>query len=681
MTLFLYLLRQLAAALVTFAPSLWWNVTAVAIGYALVAACGHALISTFHRDPAGRQTIVADKADWLLTSFTAGTLYTLLLMYALGTAGLFRSLAVWIGILLPIVAALMTRRFTIRLTNPVSQRIVLVIALVALGPLIVSLTCPVPSWGDVLDANVAPVQRLLTFGSYDPATALPSALYPLNRATPLFTSFHAVVAALFGLRAYEELAAALVPTLMITLLGAYRLARILAPEQPLAGVFAILAWPLSYNYLHLQDSRSTGWQMVFALIALAKAIELLGDSNNHRIMFACASAVAAAILVHPFEGVFTVMAVLPIIVMTFLKSGKRARVDYLISAGIALCLAISLIWTWYPENAATGVVTVGALVGAIALLVAPRANSSIKSETGLQSGVTHGGLRFAPLLILLSTLILRWDFYGFGRRSFLLHQMIRYPVPTGLSVVAILISLSRLTRTSLLVGVSLLAASVPLWILPLLSLTPVQAASFRYEFPLKGLDFWLSGISCATAAVVMTTLWTSQRRRRLARIFVAAIIVLPTALLFKLPNDAEHKAAGLIGMTRWHLKLAATGYWRGWGDPRFVVTKDERDIFDKLLELVRSGRIKSTDRIAHVAPASNLRATPFPAFTGISQNLYLPEVAAGNVHTTGGRLFDLRNATLPSGWILVERAAEQFATVNDARVIYANDRALLLYRR
>jgi hypothetical protein len=206
----------------------------------------------------------------------------------------------------------------------------------------------------------------------------------------------------------------------------------------------------------------------------------------------------------------------------------------------------------------------------------------------------------------------------------------------------------------------------------------VTVASFRFEFPLKGMDFWLSPLLAVCASALMTRLWTDARRRKLARAYVLAVLILPTSAL--LGQDPQHSAGGLYAMTKWQLHLAARGYWRGWGDPRRIVSAEDRELFATLRSMVNNGTIGPGDHIDHVAPRSNLMATPFPAFTGISQNLYLPAVDTADVHTRDGRLYDIDDFSPESRWILVEKSMLPAYSVDSSWIIYENERVLLARR-
>lgn len=662
---------QLLHALSVFAPGLAVNVVLVSAATVIMTLAGIGIwFQILRMKPLSGEPKPA-VGELVLSGYVMGTFLAAGLMYSAGWLGFFRPEVLWIPVaLLAFLGLAESARKIGRISPDVATAGSFI--LISLGPLLVSLTCPVPSWSDILEGNVAPVQRLITFSSYDPAHALPSAIYPANRATPLFTAFFGVVGRLVNLDAYQVLAATLVPSLVLTAIALFMFGRVVSPGRRHAGTIAVLAWVLSYNYLHLQSSRSTVWQMTFTLIALTSALQLLEQPGSRRFMIECALATAATILAHPFEALFTIGAVAFIVTLALWRSHWEHLSPYIAAFLLVVILSAPLLWTWWPDRRAATIAGIAAL--ALGPFVFWRLFSR---QTTIQKYRSVGRI---PFIVAAGTVILslfvRWNFYGVGLKNFLLFELTRYPVPTALSLVLVVGGIINSNRGALVAGAALLSASLPLLILPGLDLDPLTKASFRYEFPLKGMDFWLSGILTACCSVTLLWCWES-RYRRLGRAFVVAALVLPWSVLLRLRNGPEHSAAGFYGMAMWDLRLAAHGYWRGWADPRYVVTKSDRVVFAHMKALARRGDISKTDRIDHIAQRSNLSALPFPAFTGIGQNLFLPDVDSTNIHTHGGRLFDIHTARPSGSWLLIEKPLLSSADMADRQIIMQSDRIVL----
>jgi hypothetical protein len=282
--------------------------------------------------------------------------------------------------------------------------------------------------------------------------------------------------------------------------------------------------------------------------------------------------------------------------------------------------------------------------------------------------------------MILATLFVRWNFYGIGERSFLLHQLARYPVPAGITILLAVMAVRRFNRAAYLGALATLITALTILVLPHLNLSTVEAASLRYEVPLKGMDFWLSNIMTACAAVALAAGWMTTRHRALARLAIAGMLLWPMTRYFPLKPDRDHANSALLTMEVWQLKLAAQGYWAGWGDSRHILTQSDREFVVRLKELAVSGEIGKTERIDHVAEASNLRALPFAAFTGIGETLFLPRVDTLNVHTFGGRLYDIHNTSPRSRWLLVERSMLPYVKIDSVTRVLENERAILFRR-
>lgn len=418
------------------------------------------------------------RAEKLMLSWVAGTLVTLVLLVALGMNAYFSRKAVWITTITWAVTAgslcylrakqgfLPPKSFDLpsagphSIAAPLAVRIAVGMAVVALGilPLLVSLTCPVPSWMDVLETNLAPVARVLAFGTYDPAHALPAAAYPLNRSVPLYTAYFSYGGALFGLSAAQVISASLLPHLLVTLLSLWTFARRLM--APIGATVALWMWSLSFGYVHLQDARSTCWALPVLFFLLGEGHRFLGlvpipwnvskVAKGHRSQL-CVAAVAllvlagTSLLAHFFMAFYGIFA---------------------LGLWMALC-ALDAMW---PKLrcivlSAAGIVIAGLLMPQVAL---------------------RAIWRDYPVLVTLSTLALVMGAWSANRPAPI---QVGGDIPIGIH--------TRQTRAQLYALPALIvalwcSALIPIILLPHFSLPPYLAASLSYEFPLKGVHFWLS---------------------------------------------------------------------------------------------------------------------------------------------------------------------------------------------
>jgi hypothetical protein len=676
--------RGVVSAVEQFAPTLAPNVIAACASTLLILWVGFSL-SQHARRLLHFSWAPSDKfIDAILASYAWGALYALALMYALGVTGIYTRSAIAAAILLPIVCR---GRHALTLPRPAHWSLwtALPFLVLATGPLLISLTNPMPSWVDVLEGNVAPVQRLITFSSFDPGSALPSALYSNTRATPLYTAVFGASAKLFGRDAYQILAASLVPTLLLLMLAAYRLGSSLAPKNKHAGWLAASSIVLAHNYIELQSARSTIWQMIFSLAALAKAVDVFENPREFRSIAKCALFCAAAVLAHPFEGAFTTLTVLLLLPFSLIGRGKVLQ-PLLAGVFVGAGLGAPLLWSWWPHS--MGAITLSLFLLLMTAFLVRRSREVPGYEpTHHSDGVPRWVVLLTIAVVILSTLFLNVDSIAGTHRSFLAHAFVRYPVPVALTIALLSGSLiGRFQKASLLTALAIAAASLPIWLLPYLHLRPVDMTSFSYELPLKGLVYWLSTVLAVTGSLVLSELWARSDgmmllRAATDRTIVLALLVLPISTILPFGSVPVTAAAGFFGAVKWQARVITQGYWAGWGNARWIVSNADRDLFDYLKTQVDSGMIKSSDRVAHVAEGSNLRAVPFPAFTGITQDLYLPGVDTLNIHTHGGRLYDIRKRQPPCGWVLVERSMLRYFRVDTAAIKYQNARAILSHTR
>lgn len=92
--------------------------------------------------------------------------------------------------------------------------------------------------------------------------------------------------------------------------------------------------------------------MTFALIALGKAVQLLRELGNFRLLLECATACAAAVLAHPFEGMFSVLAVLMLALGSLSLDGFGSVRKYLAATGVGIAAGAPLLRTWWPSSTA-----------------------------------------------------------------------------------------------------------------------------------------------------------------------------------------------------------------------------------------------------------------------------------------------------------------------------------------
>jgi hypothetical protein len=145
----------------------------------------------------------------------------------------------------------------------------------------------------------------------------------------------------------------------------------------------------------------------------------------------------------------------------------------------------------------------------------------------------------------------------------------------------------------------------------------------------------------------------------------------------------ERRVAETVSL---QLRLAESGYWRSYPDPRTLVVADQVELLDAIGAEIAAGRLGPRDQVLHIARSfQQWSATPLGVFTGVIETDITPD-AEVSIHTVGGRLhpFEDRGTLLVSGapYALLEPAdlpPETRAEVVAAgyRSIFANERGEL----
>lgn len=616
---------DLGHQLAIWAPMLWMNVFVDFVGSIIVCVMGWVLFCAL----APELTARFRWTDAIFAGYVIGCAICFAILLFLGLVSWYTMLGVWmsVGIItfssgLAVLRSRARRPRLSRFAGPTDRhypdrervesivKIALVsVAVLSLGvmPLCVSLTMPVPSWMDLFETNLAPVQRIVSFESYWPPTALPAALYPSNRSVPLYTAFFAFLAKGFGRDATQVISASLLPNLCLTLLSVWCMARFFSGT--LAAIIALWFWSLSFNYVHLQDARSTCWCITFAFFAITVTNWYLKDewkSRSWGLLALAALALGLAILAHPFIGAF-----------------------------VGLTLGI-----WW-------------IMDTVAVRVSPRL------VIFLGAGII-GVLGFG----------VPWMAVNMGSDPFL-KILTDYPVPFSGTVIFILMRLAgrellRDKAQAALLGLSaFLSLILPIHVLPFLNLSGLHASSMAFELPLKGLHFWLASLMCVLAACGLARVaellvpklpipWTYV----LGSLLAMFLSIPQWGSVLGLAQAEEQQAAGIVGGIKRHTALVTNGYFQHWPDTRYATSDGGRELFEWLRQSISCGVITSETRIAHVArELSPWVASPFPAFTGITQDLFLTQPFTPDIHVFQGRIQEVSNSfdkLANYNWVLIE---------------------------
>ena len=640
----------------------------------LDVAAGAVLLRLMRRAP------FATASDAVLGGFGGAIVVDALLLFVLGSAGLFR----W-----PIVAAALVglvaagaRARPIVAHRPRLGRIRparwLLVLIVWSGPIILTLASPVVPFADVLPNHVAPAEHIRTFGDFASLATDPSPIYGSSRVFLGDTALLGTLATLSGLRATLAVAAFAIPLLGLSAIAAARSASAAFGRN--AGYWALVVLPLSFTFVRLTDARDSVTALPLAALAFSLLMASPRDDAMNRPRagspdWMLAFALTAATLVHPLVGA---LAAGTVTVVSLADPARFARRAVPALAGTAVaCLPQLALMVGFAPPAFVGVLAfvAAAITAVVAARVVERAMPPWASVgRGTAVGVLVGVAAVAGALVGVAI----------PGSLALVAQDLRLGFPV-LFLGAVLIGTGivpsrRGGRSVLVAGLAVgVAALVAVALVPGTSLT---AASIRYEVP-KSIGYWLPWACVPATAAALAGVW---RWRGPAAIRYAVVAVALSVALLPLsgavPNtmQASHPAADALA---YDLRTAQLGYWVGYPDPRLLLDSPERELVDRLRGLEASGELGANGSVLHVAASFQPWASiPVGVFTGAIETIVSTD-ASRTIFTTGDRLLPMATLDRELGagfrYVLLEPAGLP-STIRD-KIVAAGYRSLLVNAR
>jgi len=604
----------------------------VGVATALDVAAGAVLLRLLRRAP------FATGSDAILGGFAGGVLLDALLLFVLGSVGQFRWPIVGAVLVATVGAGMRVRPIVAR--RPRIGRIRparwLLIALVWSGPVILTLASPVVPFADVLPNHVAPAEHIRVFGDFASLATDPSPIYGSSRIFLGDTALLGTLATLTGLEAVLAVAAFAIPLLMLSGLAVARAAS--AAFGRTAGYWALVAFPLSFTFVRLSDSRDSVTALPLAALAFSLLMarprdDAINRPSPGRPDWLLAFALTAAVLVHPLVGA---LAIGTVALVTVADPGRFASrvVPALIGTAVA-CLPQGALMIGLTPRAFVGIIGFGA--GAVVLVAAARVMDRL-----MPIAASIGRSRALAAVVAVSVIAVALVELAIPDALESAERDLRTNFPVlfaGAAVIAIgLLPTRRGGRSILVAGITVgLAALVAVAVLPGESLT---LQSIRYEVP-KAIGYWLPWICVPAAAGVLAGLWrwrgpAAIRYATLALVLGVAVWPLSAAV----PNtmQASHPAADALA---YDLRTAETGYWFGYPNSRLLLAATEEDLVDHLRSLEASGQLGPRDGVLHVAASFQpWLSIPVGVFTGAIETIVSMD-AAPTIFTTGDRLLPL----------------------------------------
>jgi hypothetical protein len=534
------------------------------------------------------------------------------------------------------------------------------------GPLIVQLASPAAPFFDVLPNHVAPVEHVREFGSFQTLTTSPSPIYGPSRLLLGYVGLLGQLAVLTGVQGVLATAAFALPLTLISAISMRHLAARLFGGS--AGFWALLAFPLTFAFMRLPDTRGTVMALPLAAFALASVADLLrarrAAAAGSRLHPTLAVAMGAALLVHPLVGVTTAATVCGLLLLEPRRLAP-ALVPALVSAAL---LAVPQAGTMLGIGAPSWL---GAAWMALALpagfVVAKTAGPALSNLLdGLPAVPGQGRLSSVPLIqasLVLGAIGVSLIIARAGIRppddpaSYLIDHFMRITAATVVGAAAGLL----VARRGWVVLGSAVAAGLAAWAAStLVGRDGLTEQAIHYEVP-KAIQYWLPVMLAVGTAGAIAAL---MRLRRLGLLRPLALGAFILAATFPYPGPVissiqigEHRGSESLALA---LREAELGYWQSFPDTRLIVGPAQQEVVERLQAEIAAGRLGPSTRVLHLAASfQQWRSVPIGVFTGaIETSISLePELS---IHTEGGRLlgFDALPAELAAGYgyVLLEPA-------------------------
>jgi hypothetical protein len=512
------------------------------------------------------------------------------------------------------------------------------------APVILQLASPVVPFIDILPNHVAPAEHLRAFGTLTHLTDTQSPIYGSSRILLGYTALLGTITTATGLPAGAALAGFILPSTLLVAVAIRRLATALGGRG--VATWALLTFAMTTSLARLGDARAT--VIVLPLVAWSLAIlaeRLTADSeritwSERRLGFNLPDGVlaglglGAAILVHPVIGF---LGCLTVAIVVLAAPDRTARLG-IPALGTAVVVgapqAATMLGSGLPPIALAAAVGLGIVAGN-GLDRAPAAVRAAVVATG-RLGAAAG----AVLAIVLAGPVVRAAVAG------------AQP----------LVSVAEVTFVASVVAVALRAPagrSLVLWaalaagfgVAALTQLVPEEGSgllgqALRFELP-KTLQYWVPVFAALLGAGGLAALVTAERLSLTVRaVAIAAFLGTAALPLRTAPIDAfhlgEHRLSETLSIA---LRWAATGFWTGFPDSRYVVDAPRREILDAVRGEIAAGRIGPDTPVLHVAASfQQWVATPLGVFAGVTETDVVPD-AVESIHTVGGRLHPMDDLT------------------------------------
>jgi hypothetical protein len=561
---------------------------------------------------------------------------------------------------------LLKSRVRIRLRRPAAWW-PLVLALWA-GPVIVQLASPASPFMDILPNHVAPVEHVLTFGSYDTLITSPSPIYGPSRLMLGWIGTLGMLTTLTGLHAVLAEAAFATPLAILVALALRRAASAMFGGS--ASFWVLLTFPLTFTFLRIPDTRGTVLAFPLALYTLsivAEELRVIAEWRpppSFRPDLTLTFALAGSVFVHPLIGLFIYAAAAGALVFYPVQLGPKLIPALGGSLPMILGQALVMLGVDAPSwvglaGFAAGVGVAFALAAVVAFAVRALSRTEVAalvSDWSFDTAETAGICRAALLLTATASLLRITQTHVNLVEDYPLLQIDLFSRLVLLTLIGTVLALLRPQRGWILLGCAVVAGCA-LWAwASLVGVEGLSDQAIHYEVP-KGVEYWLPVMLALGGAAAISAIWRLRRIGPVKHLAVLGFLVvslypltvpvavgpvtLDTSVVEAPLADGtligEHRGAESLGIS---LREAETGYWDffGYPDPRNIIDEPRQQVVDEIRTLESQGRIGPSTQILHIASDfQQWTSVPIGVFTGaLETSISLDPIL--NIHTEGGRL-------------------------------------------
>jgi len=530
----------------------------------------------------------------------------------------------------------------------------LAVVLLAVSYLPLQLGSPVAPFMDVL-SYPSSVQRILTFGIYDPFNNDPYGCWGPYAQTPALELFYAALT--MGSHTHPAAlaeSAAMLPMAALMIFATWRIGKTVFDDTA-GGVAGLL---LFFTCLFRRAQGMRGTAVDFALVALGLAFFM---SRGSRLLFAAgALMLGSSIASHAIDGAFAMIVAGVGAIFWLAESDYRrfaAGIVALAGAGL-VALPEYLIALGHP--APYPVISAGQLAGVAAICLAARWT--------LPDAASRDRRLFAVLNRALIAFFIIAVLYRHSTTQFTLYQQVADNLPlltlfcfAGL-VAAFVVPWQAQHTYSGLVAAALLLGVAGEYLDPILrtlSHTPA-GGMMASDIRIKLWDYWCPYFLTLPAGYLFALAY--NRWSRPGTLFLLlALLIYPW---HQAPDPVDYDSLEHSISEHWafNLHTASLGYWAGHTDRHWLFGPTEMNVIKVLDGEVAAGRITPATHVLHLCTNVSQwwSLLEFPVFTGINDDPIEDQHDPNNLWEGGSRvrgMNDLARALAAAPPYILEQVA------------------------